>query len=769
MIGRKLRHYRIVEKLGEGGMGEVYRARDEHLDRDVAIKVLPAGVLADASARRRFRQEAKALSILNHPQIATIHDFDTEDGVDFLVMECIDGTTLKERLESGALSEDEVKTIGSQVAEALEEAHDRGVIHRDLKPSNIALSAKGRVKVLDFGLARLLRPTVSDTATTGFMTEELSIAGTLPYMAPEELRGARSDVRSDLYSLGVVLYEMATGRRPFDGSSMPLLADAVLNRKPDAPRAVTPTLSSHLEGVILKALEKDPSRRYQTARRLRDELIAPASSHRIRRWPIAIAAAGIALASVLSGLWKRADEGTSISSVAVLPLQNLSGDPAEEYFVDGMTDELIAQLAQVRALKVISRTSVMPYKNQPKPLRDIARELGVDAIVEGTVRRSGDRVRITAQLIAAPTDHHLWAQSFDRELRDVLTLQSEVARAIVREIRVNLTPNEESRLARTRIIDPEAYRLYLQGNFLMLQFGPENLGRARDAYQRAVELDRGFAPAYAGSAMAYLEIGGWRGSLPPRAVRAEAKGAIDRALSIDPGLADGYLALGMLEYYGWNWPAAEEAFRRGLELNPSSSFGRLSFANFLTSMGRFDESVALGRETLRLDPLSPAVYNELVWPLRLAGHEDEAFETVQKGMELVPESSQSHWFVSEFQLSKGNEAEAILAMETAARLFPHRTSRAGLGRIYALTGREKEAREILDSLENEAGTDYHSPVDSAWVAIGLGENQKGIELLNDAFEKQDLRLVHLKVHQFYDPLRGDPRFQDLLRRMNFPE
>ena len=453
MIGKSISHYRVTAKLGAGGMGEVYRAHDERLDRDVALKVLPAGLLADESARKRFRKEALMLSKLNHPTIATVHDFDTEDGVDFLVMEYVAGTTLAEKLAGRALPEKEVARLGTQMAAALEEAHERGVIHRDLKPSNVMVTPKGQAKVLDFGLAKLVRP-VSETAVTESLTEAPAAGGTFPYMAPEQLRGETVDARTDLHALGVLLYEMATGQRPFPEARGPRLIDAILNTAPVPPSRFQPRLSTELERIILKFLEKDLENRYQSAKEIGVDLRRLGSSTSVsavrepiasripwRRAVLASVSVGAFLAVLFAlnvgGLRERLRAPAAmapIKSLAVLPLDNISGDPEQEYFADGMTDALIAELGQISALRVISRQSSMRYKGSDMPLPEIARELNVDAVVEGSVLHSGERVRVTAQLIGATPERHLWAESYERDLGDVLALHSEVAQAIARKI-----------------------------------------------------------------------------------------------------------------------------------------------------------------------------------------------------------------------------------------------------------------------------------------------------------------------------------------------
>jgi serine/threonine protein kinase len=447
MIGKSLSHYRILEKLASGGMGVVYRAMDDHLDRCVALKVLPEGALADDAARKRFRREAMALSRLNHANIAAIYDFDTQDGVDFLVMEYVPGESLAHKIQAGSIDEKVMTQLGTQIVEALAAAHEQGVIHRDVKPGNVVVTPKGQPKVLDFGLAKFLRPLGSSPPTPESLTRTGNVVGTLPYMAPEGLLGNELDVRCDIYAAGVVLYEMATGKRPFPETQVAALVEAILHREPVPPRQMNPQISRRLESVILNAMDREPSRRYQSASDLVEDL------HRC----------GTPFDTVTAVVRSDRSRMGRIESIAVLPLANLSGEPGQEYFTDGMTEALTADLAQIRALHVVSRTSVMRYKGVSRPLAEIARELHVDALVEGSVLRFGNRVRITAQLIEAAPDRHLWAKSYERDLQDILALQSEVARAIAQEIRIKITPQEEERLTKTRRVDPMAYEAYLKG------------------------------------------------------------------------------------------------------------------------------------------------------------------------------------------------------------------------------------------------------------------------------------------------------------------
>jgi TolB-like protein/DNA-binding winged helix-turn-helix (wHTH) protein/Tfp pilus assembly protein PilF len=474
---------------------------------------------------------------------------------------------------------------------------------------------------------------------------------------------------------------------------------------------------------------------------------------------------------LLRGVGAVREPPLQIQSIAVLPLENLSSDPEQEYFADGMTDELITGLAKIGSLRVISRNSVMKYKGQRKPTPQIAKELNVDVVVEGTVLRSGNRVRISAQLIQANPEKHLWAESYERDMGDILSMQAAVTQAIAREIRVTLTPAEQARVNKTRPVDPEAYQLYLQGNFQILQESERAYRRAIEDFRQAITHDPSYAPAYAGLSIAYQEVGGWQSSLPFSTFHTQAREAALKALELDDNLADGHIALGTLEFYEWNWAGADRDLRRGMDLNPTGTYARILYAGYLAAMGRLEESIAVGRRTVEIDPLSPSAYNELGWALILAGRDSEALKQYKKGLELDPRFAHSYVLLAEYYAWRGMSDEVVTNIRNAETFMDETRPPTWLGFLafyYARVGRREDALRILSELERRAKTGYVPAIALAHVHLGLGETEKALSLLEKAYEDHNVSLVWLKVHRRYDPLRSDPRFQNLLRPMNFP-
>jgi serine/threonine-protein kinase len=785
MIGRVLGHYTVIEQIGEGGMGVVYRARDERLERDVALKVLSTASLGIDQVRSQLRKEALAQAQLTHAHIGAVYDFDTQDGVDFLVMEFVAGTTLADRLLQAKLSERDVLTLGVQIARALEEAHDHGIVHRDLKPGNIMVTQKGVAKVLDFGLATVLAPPLPEPEALTLSATWLA-SGTPPYMSPEQLRNERTDIRSDIHALGAVIYEMATARRAFPQTQAPQLADAILNRAPVTPRAFNPQLSSELERIVLKCLEKDPDQRYQSAREVAIDLerLKNPTTHASARATIAWKRAGATAAAVDAlvvggalalnvGGWRDRTFGGGtrprIESLAVLPLENLSGNKEREYFADGMTDALITELSRISALKVISRTSVMPYKGAGKSLTQIASELGVDGVIEGSVLHDGDQVRITVQLIQGATDRHLWSDSYQREVGSVLALQNDVARAVAREIRVALTPQDERRLASTDAVNRDAYDLYLKGIQYADQETDEGQTKSIESLEQAVQLDPQFASAHARLALAYT-IYYMGGGLEPKQFYPKAKAAALRALDIDETVSDAHVALANEALsYAWNWTDAERHFKKAVQLNPSNASAHERYATYFQSIGRFDEALVERNMARDLDPRSPFRIANTGYPLYYAGKYDEAIRRFRQALEADSRFYWANVWIGQALVEQGKFPEAIAEIDRAVTLSQRNTRViATLGNAYGQAGRRAEAQAILNELRARSTQTYVSAFYLALVYAGLGMRDQALEQLEKAVEERQPYLAGLNVEPPFLRLHDDPRFQTIVRRIGIP-
>jgi eukaryotic-like serine/threonine-protein kinase len=785
MIGQTFGHYRIVEKIGSGGMGEVYRAHDERLDRDVALKVLPAGALTDEAARKRLRKEALNLSKLNHPNIATIHDFDTQDGVDFLVMEYVAGTSLAQKLSGGSLPEKQLLALGTQLAQALEEAHERGVVHRDLKPGNVMIAPGGWAKVLDFGLAKQLRP-VTEKTTIDSLNESRVVAGTLPYMAPEQLLGEATDARTDIYGLGALLYEMATGQKLFREALVTRLADAILHQAPVPPHALSSHMSPELERIILKCLEKEPEDRYQSAKELNIDLrrLLAQSSVRVPRvadlqraswrWTVATAVGVVLIVAVAVGLAVHAWRGRlttpsnppEIQSLAVLPFENLSGEPQQEYFAEGMSDALITDLSQIKELRVISRTSVTQYKGTHKPVSEIAKELHVDGIVEGSVLRVGDRVRISTELVRAETERNLWAQQYEREFTNVLSLQNDVARDIVSEIQIRLTPQEQTRLSSSRPIVPEAYEAYLQGRYDANKRTGEALTQAVKDYRRSINLDATYAPAYAGLAGTLALLTDYT-DVPPAQVLPDAEATARRALQLDDSLAEAHASLGLIRFWLFEWSGVLSEYQRAIQLNPGYANAHHWYALFLSETGKSEEGIAEIKLAQELDPRSLIINANMAWCFYLAGKYDQAIEQAHKTLELDPSFAVAHEYLGQAHLEKGKYEESFEELRMALSLSGNETLyKAELANAYAVAGRRENALELLRDLLQRSSRQYVSPYSVALVYAGLGDTDQAFNWLNRAYKERDARLTSIKVHPRFASLRPDPRFKALVAHIN---
>lgn len=766
-------------------MGEVYLAHDSELGRDVAIKVLPEELASDAERLRRFEQEARAASALNHPNIVTIYEIGRHEGTPYIAMEYVEGVSLREMQARGPLPNDKLIRYATEMAEGLAKAHVAGIVHRDLKPANIMITEDGYVKILDFGLAKLLpRGEIGSEVATAVRdgTTPGAILGTVGYMSPEQAKGQPTDFRSDQFSLGAVVYEMATGKRAFERDSAPQTLTAIIEDEPDPVTVHNPKVPGHLAAVIDRCLSKDPADRYDSTGDLakefhREELVVPPP--RSERHPLATVGVGGFLAIILIMIvgffvanvrdWVAAPP-PAIESIAVLPIHNASGDPDQAYLADGMTDALINELARIHELRVISRTSAMQYQDSEKTLPEIARELDVDAVLEGSVLRAQNRIGLTTQLIDASDDSQLWSGSYERDLEDILALRKDVARAIAEEIRIVLTPEERAILASAASVDPEAYDAYQKGIFYLRKYTEDGIRRAIDYAEESLEREPDFALAYALLAEGYGTLT-YVSRVAPSEVLIKAKGAAMKALSLDENLAEAHIRLALIQSnYEWDWAGADASYRRALELSPGLSEAHGMYAHFLAAMGRFDEAFREARRAEELDPVSDDAMENLAFVLYMARRFDEAVAEARSALELHPDHMYLYTRLARALEEQGEITEAIEAARIADRLAggdPDR--RAMLARLYAVSGRDEEAREILEELEADAEESYVPPTAIARIYIGLGEMERALDWLEQGYEVRDGDMYLLKTWPVWDPLRDEARFQDVLRRMSFPE
>jgi serine/threonine-protein kinase len=742
-------------------MGEVYRAKDPRLERDVALKVLPEEFFEGEERRARFEREARLLAALNHPGIAAIYSFEeipssfsSSSSRHVMVMELIEGDTLRSLLAGNALPMKKVLRIASQVAEALAKAHGAGIVHRDLKPENVMVTRDGFAKILDFGLAKssAVRDAPSgeaDGSTLSKMTEPGTVLGTVAYMSPEQALGRPVDFRSDLFSFGSVLYEMATGRQAFGRASAPETMTAIIREEPE------PGVPPALGWIVERCLAKDPGERYGSTRDLARDL-----ERLVDGAPEAGGTSTRKSGPVPAG-------ETGLPSVAVLPFVNMSADPENEFFADGITEDVIAHLAKIRTLRVTSRTSAMAFRKREQGLREIGAALGVGMLVEGSVRRSGSRVRIVAQLVDPKTDEHLWSETYDRDLDDIFAIQTDVALQIAAALRAELTVDERARIGRRPTRDLEAYQLYLQGRHRLLRFTKEGVTESLGFFERAVARDPGFALAYAAMAYAHIHFGieGVHGVEPMGAFRRGQK-AVESALALDQELAEAHGIVGLLRFTReFDWKGAEAEFRLALRLSPGSADLYDHLGWLCSAQGRFDESLALARKAQELDPLAHRsdVANELM----RSGRPQEALAEAEQAVALDPTYPRVHAVFGWACLALGRQADGIAALERAAGFAQDGTLfRAQLGQALGMTGAEARAREILAELEARARTEYVASYHFAHVHVGLGEREAALDCLERALEQRSGGVWGVKGSYLFASLRDHPRFQALLRRIN---
>jgi TolB-like protein/lipoprotein NlpI len=733
-------------------MGEVYRARDARLLREVAIKVLPTDVAASRERVLRFEREARAVAALSHPNIVSVYDMGTSDETSYVVLELLEGETLRERLNAGPFPWRRAVEIAAGIADGLAAAHAQAIIHRDIKPENLFLTRDGVVKILDFGLARAVDTASGEIAsidanTATNVTRTGTMLGTVGYISPEQAQGRALDARSDIFSFGCVLHEMLTGQRAFGGDVPAEVLASILRDPPrELARADAP-LPPELERLVLHCLEKRPLDRFQSARDLAFQLRS------------------LAIASGSGSVEPGEPEG-SIRSLAVLPLRNLAGDPDQDFFADGMTEALIADLSGIDGVRVISRSAAMQYKGVNRPLREIARELGVDAVVEGSVLRSGERVRITAELVNCATDSNLWAQSYDRDQKDILSLQCEVASAIVGGIEGKLNPQTQARLSSSRQVDPKALEAYLKGRYYWNRRTEETLRRGIEFFNQAIDVDPTYAPAHAGLADSY-NILGFYYHLPPRDAFPRAKAAAERALQMDDTLTEVHALVGYARlYFDWAGRACEDDFKRTLAANPNAAEGYRYYANYLTAVGRVDEALVAVKQACRLDPLSLINSGALAWVHYFRREYEAALRQIGNTLEMDRTFALAHLYRAwSLQMTERHD-EALAALE-CARQYGGRVPLIDghLAYGHALAGNVDDARQALDDLREQSKEHYVSAYLLALVHIGLGDTDGAFENLDRAVDERAHFLVFLDSEPKMDPLRPDPRFEVLRSRM----
>ena len=730
MIGESISHYRILEELGRGGMGVVYKAEDTKLKRIVALKFLPSHLSASDQDRERFTQEAQAAATLNHPNICTIYDIKEEEGHQFIVMEYVDGRTLRD-IVGAPLPVDEAVSHAIQIGEALHEAHSKGIVHRDIKSENIMLNSKNQVKVMDFGLAKL--------KGSMRLTKTSSVVGTLAYMAPEQIQGGNLDARSDIFSFGVVLFEMLTGRLPFRGEHDAALMYSILNEDPEPMRRFSATIPPEVDRIVMRSLQKDPAARYESVREMINELSH--AKHRLAH--------------------PREMKQDVLKSIAVLPFENISPDKDNEYFSDGLTEEIIANLSKVRRLKVVSRTSVMRYRKSNKPLRQIAGELQAQYVLEGSVRKHRNDLRITAQLIEAEQDVHLWGETYRGTVEDVFDIQEKVAAQITESLKVQLAPDEEKGLRKRGTLDAEAYQRYLRGRFWWNKRTEEGFRRAIGYFEQAIEKDHSYAVAYAGLADCYNLLSAYA-LVPPEESMPKALAAARAALQCDENLAESHEAIahvGLL--FDWHGIKIESEFLHAIRLNPEYATAYQRYAIYLAATGRLAEALPVINHAKGFDPLSLIINTDVGLILSLMKQFDDAVRQLEKTLEIDPNFSVAHFCLGLTYEAAGRIDDAIKEFEKAVSLSGESTIfLSALGHAFAVSGRTSDAERILNDLLAQLSQRYVSPYSIALVCAGLKRVEESLRWLQAACERRSVWLIHL--HLSVDPrlagFKMDERF-----------